>query len=203
VHVNANNFAVLNDKLQREVEDLTVQVPELEGQRLELEKRITIEISVQKALMQSGLAPTDVKEIERTVNKMKSSLIDLNKKKQTMKQCLLRLISKKDSLAAKAKASSHRAGLRHVAMTSCSTMASFSSLPSASNSGMQSSTALVLSGSVSYVNGLIQSKPLAGQIVDLRKELSLLSAQALALRKDRQETEKIREWIQLNSQLLP
>jgi chromosome segregation ATPase len=203
VHVNANNFAVLNDKLQREVEDLTVQVPELERQRLELEKRITIEISVQKALMQSGLAPTDVKEIERTVNKMKSSLIDLNKKKETMRQCLLRLISKKDSLAAKAKASSHRAGLRHVAMTSCSTMASFSSLPSASNSGMQSSTALVLSGPVSHVNGLIQSKPLAGQTVDLRKELSLLSAQALALRKDRQETEKIREWIQLNSQLLP
>ena len=125
----------LNTNLRNEVVALVVSLEQIEKDRLGTEQKLEIEEQVQCSLMDE---PENWKEIEKVTNRMRTELIDLNKRKETLSKSLVQLIGKRDSIEIKHHESSRNSSIRRQSsgflsrslghLSSCSTTSSLTSL---------------------------------------------------------------------------
>lgn len=116
----------LNQHLRNEIAALTCSLEQSEKDRLTLEKKVEVEEQVQSSLVDE---PDSMKEIEKTINRMRTELNELSKRKELLSRSIVQMIEKRDSIEIKHIGSRSRKSLsKGVALSSCSTTVSLSSL---------------------------------------------------------------------------
>lgn len=197
-NAHAIRLRELNDNLLADADRLHNEFNSLNEQRVELEKMTQVEITVQKSLI--GTSSSDVTAIKKTINQMLAHVRDLNKRKEFAKTNLARLVEKRDIVRLRRQSSSLRRSNGMAGLTSCSTVASLTSVPSvhmldqAHSQTERRTLQFILDGSRSET-----AFPIV--VHSLEVELAALRAQ-LALQPKVTCKERILEWIEFNLKLL-
>ena len=196
-NVHAIKLRDLNDQLRADAVRLQSEFSTLNEERVELEKVTEVEISVQKSLI--GTSSNDISEIKRTINQMLSHARELNKKKELAKANLVRMVEKRDIVELRRQSSSLRRSNGMSGLTSCSTVASLTSVPSMHGFDRQS---VLEQRVIQYVLEGSKSRNISKTYMDgLEVELAALRAH-LALMPKLAYKDRILDWIEFNWKLL-
>ena len=126
---HGDKVAELNTQLESEIRDLEIEAEIVDRQWNLLTQKLEIEQEIQATLTQSGSdGGFDRAATERAINRMKTELGQLNRRKDQMNKALVQLVEKRDVIELKFDRNARSRNASKAGLSSCSTVASLGSL---------------------------------------------------------------------------
>ena len=194
-NIHREKLESLNAQLENEIGELRIAFEAEARDRSELERKLALELVIQKELANKLSEGVDVVDLKKAINQMTAHAVELGKTKEKLRQNILRSMERQDMIQMKRQASSLR---RSKGLASCSTTASLYSIASDVPGTTMDLESVIVSHIVNF-NSSPQaargdSLGLSGELAAIRAKLSLLPRKGYFNR--------LLDWIEYNSKLL-